>query len=130
MAELTRREFVKAAASGMAATGCPTWALGAAGKRKPNVIFVFADQMRAHAMGCTGNRSVITPNLDKLASQGLLLGNAISCSPVCSPYRAQLLPSQGTRINDCGRLGAIRRQLCAIPPHGRPLESTVRQGPQ
>jgi len=58
---------------------------------KPNIVFVFADQMRAHAMGCMGNKQVITPNLDKLASQGVLVTNAISCQPVCTPFRAQLM---------------------------------------
>jgi len=42
-------------------------------------------------MGCMGNQQVITPHLDKLASEGLLVTNAISCQPVCTPYRAQLL---------------------------------------
>ena len=59
--------------------------------RRPNIVFVFADQMRAHAMGCMGNRQVITPHLDKLASEGLLVTNGISAQPVCSPYRAHLL---------------------------------------
>jgi arylsulfatase A-like enzyme len=47
--------------------------------------------MRAQAMGCMGNSQVITPHLDKLAGEGLLVLNAISCQPVCTPYRAQLL---------------------------------------
>jgi len=59
--------------------------------KRPNIVFVFADQMRAAAMGCMGNKQVITPHLDKLASEGLLVTNGISCQPVCSPYRAQLL---------------------------------------
>jgi arylsulfatase A-like enzyme len=60
-------------------------------KDKPNIVFVFADQMRAHAMGCMGNKQVITPNLDKLAGEGVLVTNAISCQPVCTPFRAQLM---------------------------------------
>jgi arylsulfatase A-like enzyme len=62
-----------------------------ASAKRPNIVYVFADQMRAHAMGCMGNKQVITPNLDKLASDGLLVTNGISCQPVCTPYRAQLL---------------------------------------
>lgn len=58
---------------------------------RPNIVFVFADQMRAHAMGAMGNPEVITPHLDELAAQGLLLSNAISGQPVCSPFRAQLM---------------------------------------
>lgn len=92
MKTLTRRQFVKIAAAAMpvAIVGCQ---LVAAEKpaRRPNIVFVFADQMRAHAMGCMGNKQVITPHLDKLASEGVLVTNAISCEPVCSPYRAQLM---------------------------------------
>ena len=54
-------------------------------------MYVFADQMRAHAMGCMGNEQVITPHLDKMAGEGLLVTNAVSAQPVCTPYRAQLL---------------------------------------
>ena len=54
-------------------------------------MYVFADQMRAHSMGCMGNEQVITPHLDKMAGEGLLVTNAVSAQPVCTPYRAQLL---------------------------------------
>ncbi len=92
MKRLTRRQFIKTAAAAMpmAAVGCRLTAAQALPKR-PNIVFVFADQMRGQAMGCMGNTQVITPHLDQLASEGLLVTNAISCQPVCSPYRAQLL---------------------------------------
>jgi len=57
----------------------------------PNIVFIVADQMRAHAMGAMGNQQVITPNLDKLADEGLLISNAISGHPVCTPFRTQLM---------------------------------------
>ena len=59
--------------------------------RKPNVIFIFPDQMRGEAMHCAGNNDVITPNLDRLASEGMLFTNAISNTPVCVPARGTLL---------------------------------------
>jgi arylsulfatase A-like enzyme len=57
----------------------------------PNIVVVIADQMRAHAMGAMGNRQIITPNLDALAAEGILISNAISGQPVCTPFRAQLM---------------------------------------
>ncbi len=70
-----------------------------------NLVFVFADQMRAEATGYSGNRAVISPNLDKLAAEGLEFVNCISGMPVCTPWRASMLTGQyplrhGLFIND------------------------------
>ena len=92
MHTLSRRNFVKTAAVAILAVGIGSRLFAETGNGKqPNVVFVFADQMNAHSMGCMGNEQVITPNLDKMADEGLLVLNAISAQPVCTPYRAQLL---------------------------------------
>lgn len=57
----------------------------------PNLVFIMADQFRADAMGCIGKEPVRTPNLDKLASEGVLFTNAVSSYPVSSPARAMLM---------------------------------------
>lgn len=61
---------------------------------KPNIVYVFADQWRAQSMGYAGNPDLKTPNLDKLASEGVCFTNTISTCPVCTPYRAMLLTGQ------------------------------------
>jgi arylsulfatase A-like enzyme len=58
---------------------------------QPNILIVCADQMRASAMGCMGNKFVKTPHLDELATQGVLFTNAIAATPQCTAYRASLL---------------------------------------
>ncbi len=58
---------------------------------RPNVVFAFADQWRAQAVGYAGNGDVRTPNIDALAERSINLRNAVSGCPVCSPYRASLL---------------------------------------
>lgn len=63
-------------------------------KKLPNLVFVFADQWRAQALGYAGNKQVKTPNLDRLADESLTFTTAISTCPVCSPYRASLLTGQ------------------------------------
>ena len=88
---MKRRDFFKAAAAGIAATATRSRLLAADRKTRPNVVFLFADQMRAHDLGCMGNDQVITPHLDKLASEGLTVENMIAASPVCTPYRGQLM---------------------------------------
>jgi len=61
---------------------------------KANILFVFADQMRNHAVAINGEDPTITPNLDNLAQEGVLFNNAISTSPVCTPYRGMLISGQ------------------------------------
>ncbi|MBN1345723.1 MAG: sulfatase [Phycisphaerae bacterium] len=79
--------------------------MGMASKRRPNLLFVFADQMRARSAGYAGCRDVETPWFDRLAGEGTVFTNAVSSMPVCTPYRASLLTgrwplSTGLFIND------------------------------
>lgn len=59
--------------------------------RQPNLLFVFADQMRAQDCGFMGNEHVRTPSMNRMAEEGVVFENAISTCPVCTPYRASLL---------------------------------------
>ncbi len=56
-----------------------------------NIVFILSDDQGAWAMGCAGNREICTPNLDRLAREGLRFTNFFCASPVCSPARASLL---------------------------------------
>lgn len=74
-------------------------------KKRPNVIFVFADQWRQQATGYAGDPNVKTPNLDALEKESINFTNAVSGCPVCSPYRASLMSGQrplthGVFLND------------------------------
>ena len=62
-------------------------------RKHPNVIWVFGDQHRAQALGCKGDPNVHTPNIDRLASEGLSLNGVGGC-PLCCPYRGSLLTSR------------------------------------
>jgi len=55
---------------------------------KPNFIIIMPDQHRADIMGCAGNPIVKTPNLDRLASEGVRFTNTVTQSPLCVPARA------------------------------------------
>ena len=59
-------------------------------KRK-NLIYVFADQWRYQAMGCTGEDRVDTPAMDAFARESVFCDTALSTYPLCSPHRAALL---------------------------------------
>lgn len=61
---------------------------------RPNVIFILADDLGYSELGCYGNTFNETPNLDKLAAQGVRFTNAYAAAPVCSPFRAALMTGQ------------------------------------
>lgn len=58
---------------------------------KPNVLVIITDQQQAEMMSCTGNKYVKTPNLDKLASQGIRFERAYAANPVSVPSRFSLM---------------------------------------
>jgi len=66
-------------------------AAGHAADRKPNIVFVLADDLGWAELGCYGNRFHETPNLDRMARDGMRFTQAYAAAPVCSPYRAALL---------------------------------------
>lgn len=72
---------------------------------RPNILFLFADQMHAFAMGCMGTEDIHTPNLDELASEGVLFRNCYSNAPVCTPFRATLVSGQYGSQTDTLRNG-------------------------
>ncbi len=57
---------------------------------RPNILFFFTDQQRWDTCGCYGQKIDLTPNLDRMAEEGVLFENAFSCQPVCGPARAAL----------------------------------------
>ena len=59
--------------------------------KKPNIIFILTDDQRAEAMGYAGNKIIKTPEMDKLASQGIYFKNAFVTTPICAASRASIL---------------------------------------
>ena len=57
----------------------------------PNLIWVFGDQHRAQALGCMGDPNLYTPNIDRLAAEGVTFTAAVAGCPLCCPYRGSLL---------------------------------------
>lgn len=58
---------------------------------RPNVVILYPDQLRALSLPLYGEIQIDTPHINRLASEGLVLNNAISNCPVCTPARAMLL---------------------------------------
>jgi len=90
---------------GIALLGLIVSPLNGQNRQTPNVVFVLADEWRGQDLGYNGNRDVVTPNLDRLASRAINFTNMISSCPVCCPYRGSLLTGQyplttGVFVND------------------------------
>jgi arylsulfatase A-like enzyme len=89
----TRRAFLQGSAGALAATSLP------AAQKKPNILFIMPDQLRAQALGCMGNADVRTPNINRIASEGLLFRNTFANTPVCCPARANILTGKYAHKN-------------------------------
>lgn len=58
---------------------------------RPNIIYIYADDMGYAELGCYGQKKIKTPHLDKLASEGIRFTQHYTSTPVCAPARCQLL---------------------------------------
>lgn len=59
--------------------------------KRPNLLFIFPDQMRRQAMGFVREDPVLTPNIDRLAREGMYLPQATSTYPLCTPWRGMMM---------------------------------------
>lgn len=64
---------------------------------RPNIIFLLTDDQRRDTLGCYGNSIVQTPNIDKLANQGIIFNNMFVTTSICAPSRASILTGQYVR---------------------------------
>lgn len=91
----TRREFLAVGVGGVAAgvlgRGLAWGAPLDDGRRPPNVVIIFCDDLGYGDVGCFGARKIRTPNLDRMAAEGMKLTDFHTTSSVCSPSRASLL---------------------------------------
>ncbi len=85
-----RRNFLKKA--GIAAAGLSLMNCNITkGQKKPNIIYILADDLGYGELGCYGQDKIETPNIDKLAKNGMKFNQHYSGSPVCAPSRCVLM---------------------------------------
>ncbi len=94
MEHMNRRKFIKTSiGAGLAGNAAFGQMRGRAGKRKskrPNILWIMMDDGRADAVGCYGKNWAQTPNMDRIASQGVRFETAIVQNPVCVPSRKSM----------------------------------------
>ena len=87
-----RTGIFAAAAAAVAAAMIPVAVVGQeSGAATPNVVFIITDDMSWAHMGAYGNDEIDTPNLDRLAGEGVIFENAFVSTPSCTPSRASIL---------------------------------------
>ena len=62
--------------------------LAAPAAAKPNSVFILADDLASYELGCYGGKNVATPNLDRLAGQGMRFTQAFASEAMCVPIRS------------------------------------------
>jgi len=86
-----RRAFLRRAALSSAALALPRAARGQAPARRPNVIFILADDLGWMDTGVYGSQYYRTPHIDRLAARGVRFTEAYAANPLCSPTRASIM---------------------------------------
>ena len=132
MTHLNRRDLLSltagsAVAAVMALDGCENVFTGNKNSaKKPNIIFIMADDLGYGDLGCYGQKQIQTPNIDRLADEGTRFTQCYTGSTVCAPSRSVLMTGQHTghtRVrNNMGKVGGTLVLDNGSPQRRVPLE--------
>jgi len=100
-----RREFLRTIGLGAAALAVPGcmeagegW-FGWGEAKKPNILFIMSDDHAAQALSCYDSKINQTPNLDRIAQEGMRFENSFCTNSICAPCRAVILTGKYSHIN-------------------------------
>jgi arylsulfatase A-like enzyme len=97
---ISRRDFVRSA--GLASLALPFAGYSLPPQRsgrRPNILFIMADDHASQAVGCYGSRLNRTPNIDRIARDGVRFDNCFCTNGICAPSRAVILTGKHSHIN-------------------------------
>ena len=97
----TRRDFLKHIGLGLTATAAhgALGPLAHAAQDRPNILFIMTDDHAAHALSCYGSQINATPNLDRIAKEGVRFENCFCTNSICAPSRAVILTGKYSHHN-------------------------------
>jgi hypothetical protein len=128
---VSRRRFVQAsAASSLALAGLGFPRTGSAQAAKPNIVFILADDLGYADVSCYGQRDYTTPNVDRLAIEGLRFTQGYSNSANCSPTRTGLITGRYQMRLPVGLeepINASTPKNVGLPPSHPTLPSLLKQ---
>jgi len=99
---MERRDFILTLGMGAAALtlpGCQSPKTGKSGKNNPNILFIMTDDHASHAISSYGSRINKTPNIDRLAKEGMSFDNCFCTNSICAPSRAVILTGKHSHLN-------------------------------
>jgi arylsulfatase A-like enzyme len=130
---LNRREFIGTALAASALAATPK--ITQAETKRPNILFILADDLGYGDLSCYGRPDYQTPNLDRLAAQGVRFINAYAGAPLCTPtrcafitgrYPARTLIGLEEPLTERGDLGE-RVNVLGLPPEHPTIASLLKQ---
>ena len=105
----SRRRFLRqlTGCTLLAATGCAAGRGAQGGRRKPNIVYIMSDELGYYELSCMGHPHFVTPNVDRMAEEGVRFNQALAGSSVCAPTRCCLMSGKhsghtSVRKNDGG----------------------------
>ena len=115
---LSRRDALKGSVMAAVISGAQDVSAGPGRRtdRQPNILLIVCDQFRGDCVGADGNKTIRTPNLDRLAAEGALFGRAYSSLPSCTPARATLLTGLGAWRHGMLGYGRVARKYANEMP--------------
>ncbi len=87
----------------------------AASPQRPNIVFIMSDDHATAAMSCYGGKLNTTPNLDRIAKEGMRFDNCFVGNSICTPSRASILTGQYSHINGVKTFTAMDPTLVTFP---------------
>ncbi|OCT94167.1 arylsulfatase D L homeolog isoform X1 [Xenopus laevis] len=99
---------------------------------KPNIVLLMADDLGIGDIGCYGNDTIRTPNIDRLAKEGLKLKQHISAAPLCTPSRAAFVTGRypirsGMELGSGGRIIFWAGSSAGLPPNETTFATILQQ---
>jgi len=128
---LTRRRFVELISVAAATAAMSRFALAADGARRPNIVFILADDLGYGDLSCYGQKRFATPHIDRLAAEGMKFTAHYSGSAVCAPSRCCLMtgkhPGHGYIRENRGGIGPGGEGQEPVPPGELKLPLILKQ---
>ena len=115
---MDRRNFIKTVGSAIFAAGTTAYAVAGKAPQRPNYLVIAADDCTFNDLPAYGGKNAATPNIDRLASKGMLFNRAYVSSAMCQPCRSELYTGLYPMRNGCAwNHSACRPDITSMPHH-------------